>query len=172
MKKTEIHKPKANTIEAVAKRAGVSTMTVSRVLRGTDNVASDTRERVQEAMSDLGYVHNRLAGALASSRSEQIAVIVPSVDNIVFTEVLAGVAAALNESEFRPVIGLSDYDTLRELELVRSLLAWRPAGFVLANPLHDDETVRLLRTADVPVVELMQQIEHPIDMAYGLDHTS
>jgi len=161
---------KHNTIEAVAVRAGVSTMTVSRVLRGTDKVALKTQKKVNEAIEELGYVHNRLAGALASSRSAQVAVIVSSVGNIVFTEVLAGIAHALDGSGYQPVIGICEYDAGRELDLVRSMLAWRPAGFILAHTQHKPETVQLLRTADIPVVELMALAKDPIDMCIGLDH--
>lgn len=163
-------KDKSHTIEAVAKAAGVSTMTVSRVLRGTDRVAPDTRQRVKQVMQELGYVHNRLAGALASSHSAQIAVILSSIDNIVFAEVLSGVTATLNGSGYQPVIGVSEYSQHRELEIVRSMLEWRPAGFILTHPLHLEETRRLLLNASVPVMELMSLLDSPLDMNLGLDH--
>lgn len=168
----KIPSTKHNTIEAVAQTAGVSTMTVSRVLRGTGKVADKTRKKVEAAMSELGYVHNRLAGALASSRSAQIAVIVSSFENIVFTEVLAGVASALDGSGYQPVIGVSEYDLQRELALVRSMLEWRPAGFVLTHTRHAPETIQLLSKANVPVVELMEYSKEPIDMCIGLDHSA
>lgn len=164
-----ISPPRPNTIEAVAKAAGVSTMTVSRVLRETGNVSTGTQERVREAIARLGYVHNRLAGALASSRSTQIAVIVPSIQNIVFTDVLAGAAARLDGTGFQPVIGITEYDGARELELVRSMMAWRCAGIVLGHPTHLPETISILRAADFPVVELMALQQEPIDMCVGLD---
>lgn len=164
------NKDKAYTIEAVAKAAGVSTMTVSRVLRDTDSVAPKTRLRVEKAMQELGYVHNRLAGALASSRSAQIAVIISSIDNIVFAEVLAGITAALNGSGYQPVIGVSDYDAERELEIVRSMLAWRPAGFILTASHHKSDTRKLLKAAKVPVMELMELPARPLDMSFGLNH--
>jgi len=168
----EVIKPKPNTIEAVAKLAGVSTMTVSRVLRDTGNVSAKTQERVREAISTLGYVHNRLAGALASSRSTQIAILVPSIQNIVFADVLAGVAERIDGTGFQPVIGVTEYDGARELELVRSMMAWRCAGIVLGHPSHLPETIHLLKSADFPVVELMALQEQPIDMCVGLDQSA
>jgi len=161
---------KSNTIDAVAAAAGVSTMTVSRVLRGTDNVSATTQAKVRAAISQLGYVHNRLAGALASSRSPHIAVIISSVENIVFSEVLAGITNALEDSGFQPVIGISDYDLARELDLVRSMLEWRPAGFALAHARHNAETVKLLHQAALPVVEMMELTSNPVDMCIGIDH--
>jgi len=168
-KEHEVIKPKPNTIEAVANLAGVSTMTVSRVLRDTGNVSAKTQERVREAISSLGYVHNRLAGALASSRSTQIAILVPSIQNIVFADVLAGVAERFDGTGFQPVIGVTEYDGERELELVRSMMAWRCAGIVLGHPSHLPATTHLLQNADFPVVELMALQEQPIDMCVGLD---
>lgn len=165
-------KDKSHTIEAVAKAAGVSTMTVSRVLRSTDRVAPDTRKRVQEAMQELGYVHNRLAGALASSHSAQVAIILSSIDNIVFAELLSGVTTALNGSGYQPVIGVSEYSRERELEIVRSMLEWRPAGFILTHPVHLEETRRMLLNASIPVIELMSLLESPLDMNLGLDHVA
>jgi len=163
-------KDKSYTIEAVATAAGVSTMTVSRVLRSTDSVAPETRIRVEKTMRKLGYVHNRLAGALASSHSAQIAVILSSIDNVVFGEVLAGITAALNGSGYQPVIGVSEYDTEKELDLVRSMLAWRPAGFILTASHHNSETRKLLKTAKVPIMELMELPAKPLDMSFGLNH--
>ena len=163
-------KDKAHTIEAVARAAGVSTMTVSRVLRSTDSVAPKTRQRVETAMRELGYVHNRLAGALASSHSAQIAVIISSIDNIVFAEVLAGITAALNGTGYLPVIGVTDYSPKRELDIVRSMLAWRPEGFILTGTQHEQETCHLLKAAGTPVIELMELRDDPLDMCFGLNH--
>ena len=161
---------KSNTIEEVAAAAGVSTMTVSRVLRGTGNVSAKTCEKVQSSIAELGYVHNRLAGALAASHSAQIAVIIPTLQSIVFTEVLAGIAEALDGSGYQPIIGITEYDLQRECELVKSMMGWRPAGFVLANSHHLSDTVRILSRASVPVVEVMELTRKPIDICVGLNH--
>lgn len=163
---------KAPTIETVANRAGVSTMTVSRVLRGTNKVADSTRQRVESAMRELGYVHNRIAGTLAAQRSAQIAVIVPTLRNAFFGEVLAGIAEALDGTGFEPVVGVAEYDNRREYELLHSMMGWRPAAAILANLTHHKDTVRILTNAAIPVVEVMALRSHPIDMTVGLDHTA
>lgn len=160
---------KPDTIEAVARAAGVSTMTVSRVLRGKENVAEKTRERVLRAVEAIGYVPNRLAGALATSRSSHVAVIVPTLRNIVFPEVLAGIADTLEPTGLQPVIGITEYDLTKERDLVRSMLAWRPVGFILANTTHLPETRRMLSRSSVPVVETMELTPTPIDICVGLD---
>ena len=158
------------TIETVAELAGVSAMTVSRVLRDSDKVAATTRRRVEVAMRELGYVHNRLAGALAASRSTQVAVVMPTLRNSVFTEVLAGIASGLEGSGYQPVIGIAEYDRKRKYELLNAMMAWRPAGVILANIRHHADTTRILQRAEVPVVEVMGLTRDPIDMSVGIDH--
>lgn len=161
---------KPNTIDAVAEAAGVSTMTVSRVMRGKDNVSERTRDRVLEAARELGYIHNRLASSLASSRSAQIAVIIPSLRNSVFPEVLAGITDTLDNTEFQAVIGVTDYDLERERDLVVSMMSWRPAGMIITNSTHHEDVDRILSKANFPVVEVMELSGSPIDMCVGLDH--
>ena len=145
-------------------------MTVSRVMRGKDNVADSTRERVMTAVEKTGYVHNRLASSLASSTSAQIGVIIPSLRNIVFPEVLAGITDTLESTDYQAVIGVTDYDLERERGLVNSMLSWRPAGIIIANTSHQQETRVLLERAGIPVVEIMEFATDPIDMNIGIDH--
>src|SRR3979409_2593310 len=79
MSTTEPNEPhSAPTLSAVAKLAGVSSITVSRVVRLPDLVAPETRVRVEAAMRELGYVPNQLAGALASARTRSVGVLVPT----------------------------------------------------------------------------------------------
>jgi LacI family gluconate utilization system Gnt-I transcriptional repressor len=168
MTKRKSHTPV--TIETVADTAGVSTMTVSRVLRGTGNVSTRTRARVESAMDELGYVHNRLAGALAAAHGSQIAVIVPTLKSIVFTELLAGITDALEGIDYQPVIAITEYDQQKEWEMVKSMMGWRPAGLILANIYHVPELVSMLANSTTPVVEVMELTRKPVDMCVGLDH--
>src|SRR5690606_20377460 len=110
----------------VAARAGVSESTVSRVLRNIGPIAEATRVAVLKAAEELGYVPNRLAGALATTGSALVGVVVPSLDNIVFAEVLRGVTERLEEAGLQAVIGVTGYDLAREECIVSALLAWRP----------------------------------------------
>ena len=79
------------TLRDVSEASGVSEMTVSRVLRGRGDVSQATREKVLQAAKSLGYVPNKIAGALASQRVNLVAVIIPSMSNMVFPEVLTKV---------------------------------------------------------------------------------
>ena len=84
-------------------------MTVSRVLRNRGDVSDATRTRVLAAAKELGYVPNKIAGALASSRVNLVAVIIPSLSNMVFPEVLTGINQVLEDTELQPVVGVTDY---------------------------------------------------------------
>ena len=158
------------TVEQVAARAGVSTMTVSRVLRNQANVAEKTRDTVRAAAAALGYVPNLLAGALASARTPLVVVIVPSLGNIVFPEVLQGINAALEERGLQAVMGITGYDQDKEERLVETMLSWRPAGWIVTGLEHTARTRQMLRGARSPVVEIMDTDGKAIDMAVGLSH--
>ena len=72
------------TLRDVSEASGVSEMTVSRVLRGRGDVSQATREKVLRAAKSLGYVPNKIAGALASQRVNLVSVIIPAISNMVF----------------------------------------------------------------------------------------
>jgi LacI family gluconate utilization system Gnt-I transcriptional repressor len=158
------------TLSEVAALAGVSEITASRALRGSAAVTPDTVRKVQLAADSLGYLRNRLAGALAGGPSNQVGVILPSLSNIVFPDVLKGLEDRLEHAGFHPVLGISNYDPLQEEQLIRNLLSWRPAGLVIA-PCGLTETSRaVLAAADLPVVEIMDIDTDPVDMAVGMSH--
>lgn len=160
----------SGTLSEVARAAQVSEMTVSRVLRRKDKVAAKTRDHVLQVIRDLGYVPNRLAGALASSSSNQLAVIIPSLRNIVFPEVLSGITDRLDEAGYQAVIGISDYDLEREASLVEAMMSWRPAGIIVTNTRHSEHATKMLQVTKSPVVEMMDLTDSPIDICVGLDH--
>lgn len=162
--------PSAPTLAHVAALARVSQITVSRILRNKGAVAPSTRERVMQAVRQSGYVPNRLAGGLASAGSNLIGVVIPSLSNVVFPDVLRGVNEALKASEFQSVVAITDYDSGLEEELVRSILAWKPAAILIAGSDHTDATRTMLLNAGVRVAEMMDIDREPIDIAVGLSH--
>ncbi|QBF34288.1 LacI family DNA-binding transcriptional regulator [Thalassococcus sp. S3] len=152
----------------VAKLAQVSEITVSRVVRGAANVSPDTVRRVEEALEQTGYVRNRLAGSFGGRTSNQIAVILPSLSNIVFPDVLYGLEERLETAGYHPILGVSNYDTAREARLIAGLLEWQPAGLVIATTDLSPKARTLLTRAPCPVVEIMEIDADPVDMAVGL----
>ena len=156
------------TMDDVANRAGVSQMTVSRVMSGKGYISSKVRAQVEAAAAEIGYVQNRLARGLRSEQSSLIAVVLPTLGNTVFTEVLRGITDALTAQSFRPVFGLTEYSEEREYELVRDLLSWRPSGIVLAGLEHSDQTRQAIDASGVRVAEVMDIDGEPISAAFGL----
>ncbi|MFK0164329.1 LacI family DNA-binding transcriptional regulator [Rhizobium sp. NPDC090279] len=158
------------TLEEVAIEAGVSKMTASRALRGVADVSGETRDRVIEAATRINYVGNRLALSLSAQRTNLVAVVVPSMSNIVFPEVLAGISAGLDGSGMQAVFGISDYDVAKERAIIRDMLSWQPCAIIVTGLDQPEETVDLLRHANIPVIQLMDLDGTPIDFNVGLSH--
>lgn len=162
--------PVTPTLAHVARLANVSENTVSRVIRNKGAIADETRSRVISAIEQLGYVPNRAAGSLASSSSLIIGVILPSLSNIVFPEVLQGIHAALAETPYQPMIGVTDYDLLQEQKILSSLLAWQPAAIITTGFDHTETSRCMLQNNRIRVAELMDIDNTPVDLAVGLSH--
>lgn len=158
------------TLRDVSEASGVSEMTVSRVLRNRGDVSDKTRARVVEAAKRLGYVPNKIAGALASSRVNLVAVVVPSLSNLVFPEMLAGVEEVLGDTDLQPVVGTTNYDPAREERTLFQMLSWRPSGVIVAGLEHSDASRAMLANCGVPVVEVMDVDGMPVDAAVGISH--
>ncbi|MEZ5776877.1 MAG: LacI family DNA-binding transcriptional regulator [Paracoccaceae bacterium] len=161
---------RALTLRDVSEASGVSEMTVSRVLRNRGDVSDTTRERVLEAAKRLGYVPNKIAGALASQRVNLVAVIVPSLSNLVFPDVLSGVSEELEDSGLQPVFGVTNYSAEREEAVLYEMLSWRPSGVIVAGLEHSDAARAMLQNAGIPIVEIMDVDGTPIDSVVGISH--
>lgn len=157
------------TLRDVAEAAGFSEMTVSRALRGSGDVSSATLRKVEEAARRLGYVPNRIAGALASNRVNLVAVIIPSLSNMVFPEVMTGITEVLNDTPLQPVVGVTNYLPEREERVVFEMLSWRPSGVIIAGIEHPDAVRAMLTASGVPVVEIMDTDGEPVDAVVGIN---
>ncbi|MGN6765654.1 MAG: LacI family DNA-binding transcriptional regulator [Rhizobiaceae bacterium] len=158
------------TLADVAKRAGVSEITVSRVLRDKGPISLKTRERVMAAVAHLGYMPNRIAGTLASSGSNLIGVVLSSLTNNVFADVLGGIHSVLAPAGYQPVVGVTDYDEKEEERVVASLLAWQPAAMIVSGVNHTAATRLMLERARGRVAEIMDIDSAPLDLAIGFSH--
>ncbi|MBC7778843.1 MAG: LacI family DNA-binding transcriptional regulator [Proteobacteria bacterium] len=150
----------------VARVARVSLMTVSRVLREPDKVLDVTRERVDAAIRQTGYVHNALAGGLRSQgRTKVVAAVVPSVRNSLFAGTLQGLADALRADGLRLALGDSDYSKAEETALIRAFLSLRPSGLVVHDAIRSTALRSVLARAAIPVVEVGDLSRRPFDLA-------
>ena len=104
----------AVTLHDVAKLAGVAPITASRVVNHPEQVSPEVRQRVQDAIARTGYVPNRLAGGLASTRSRLVAAVVPTLSGPVFLETVQSLTEALAEQGYQLMLGQSGYSGSRE----------------------------------------------------------
>ncbi|GLK81009.1 LacI family DNA-binding transcriptional regulator [Methylopila turkensis] len=162
----------AATLADVARAAGVSEITASRVVRGRGPISAATRAKVEAAIAAVGYVPNRLAGGLASAGSNLVGVVLPSLSNSVFPDVLSGLNGAIAGERLRTLVAVTDYDLDAERDAVAALLAWRPAALVLVGLEHRPETREMLAASGATIIELMDIEGDPVDLAVGLSHTA
>jgi LacI family gluconate utilization system Gnt-I transcriptional repressor len=158
------------TLRDVSEASGVSEMTVSRVLRNRGDVSDATRKRVLAAAKELGYVPNQIAGSLASQRVNLVAIIIPSLSNMVFPEVLNGINQVFDGTPLQPVVGVTDYLPEKEERVLYEMLSWRPSGVILAGLEHTEAARAMMHNAGIPVVEIMDTDGRPVDSMVGISH--
>jgi LacI family gluconate utilization system Gnt-I transcriptional repressor len=144
------------TLTDVAQLAGVSANTASRALRGTRAVNTELVERVRAAAAQLGYVPDPAARALASARSANVAVLIPLLTNRLFVELLEEVQRCLQPAGYQTLIGVTHYRPQEEEELLRSYLAYRPAGLLVTGFDRSDTARQMIEASGVPCVYLME----------------
>ncbi len=139
-------------ISEVAALAGVSTATVSRVLNHPQKVRSLLRERVTEAIEQLGYIRHGAASALASQRSNTIGAIIPTIDNAIFALSIRALQRHLSANNYTLLLASSEYDPRREYQEVSSLVERGIDGIMLVGERHHPGLEILLGAKNVPFV--------------------
>jgi len=154
-------------IEDVARTASVSAQTVSRYLRSPGQVSGPAADKIRAAIAVTGYVPNLVAGSLASNRSSIIAVIVPTIAYPVHATQVQGLSDAVRSQGYQVLVGTTNYDRDTEHRLVETFLGRRVDGMVLAGAILRPDTVRLLRSSGIPIVQIWELPDDPVDMAVG-----
>lgn len=147
-----------STMSDVARRAGVSTMTVSRVVNGTGYTSSDTRARVEAAIAALGYVPNALARQLRSKRSKTIALVVSDITNPFFTTIARGVEDFFIGHGFSVMYCNTDEDEAEEEQYLLMLIERQVEGILLVPARSSGKSLRLLGRRHLPVVVLDRRV--------------
>lgn len=148
----------------VAERAGVSPMTVSRALSDGGKVSDALRQRVFQAVEEIGYLPNHLASSLSSNRSTTIGLIVPSIDNSIYTQTIKALSEVIRRSGFQLMIAECGSDRDEEEALIAAFLRHRVSGLILHNTEHSAGARLLVRNSGVPVVENGNLPRDPLDM--------
>ncbi len=152
-----------STISDVAKRAGVSAMTVSRAINGTGYTSSETRARVEAAVEELGYVPNALARQLRSKRTKTIALVVSDISNPFFTTIARGVEDVAASHGFSVMYCNTDESATEEERYLRVLIERQVDGVLLVPARSSGESFRLLKRHRLPVVVLDRRVARRVD---------
>lgn len=163
-------KKKRPVLQDVADRVGITKMTVSRYLRNPEQVSAALGEKIAVALDELGYIPNRAPDMLSNATSRAIGVLLPSLTNQVFADVLRGIEAITDEAGYQTLVAHFGYNPQKEELQLRSLLGWNIDGVILTERGHTPDTLRMLEVAGIPVIEVMDCVTPCLDMAVGFDN--
>ncbi len=156
------------TIHDVAKRAGVAPITVSRVINNSGYVSKETRECVEAAIAELGYVPNMLARSLRSKRTHTLALVLTDITNPFWTTVARGVEDAANDGGFNVILCNTDESETEQAKYLTVLLQKQVDGILLVPARSTAEPVELIQKQGVPVVVLDRRVPHAqVDVVRG-----
>lgn len=159
-------------LDDVAARAGVSSATVSRYFNNPALLSAKTADRIREAVAEIAYVPNLLAGGLASSRSRLVAVLVPEIVQSIFNDTMEALVDALSDEGYMPMLGLTGADNARVDPLIDAALSRRVDAIILTAEPTDEALRRRLRASGTPVIETWGLPDDPIDVAVGFSHVA
>ena len=137
----------------VAREAGVSLVTVSRVVNQPDKVSSETLAQVREAIRRLRYVPNLTAGSLASNRSRIIAAVVPTLASSIFSDTIDGLSQSLARAGYQLLVGQTHFDGVQEIQVVDAFIGRRVDGLLLIRSAQGHEVDERLAVAGIPFVQ-------------------
>jgi len=146
------------TVLDVAKRAGVAPITVSRVINNSGYISQETRERVEEAVKELGYVPNTLARGLRSKKTKTLALVVTDITNPYFTLMARGVEDAAAASDYTVIYCNTDESEQKEEKYVNILAQRQVDGVLMVPACGNVKTIKFLLANDINVVVLDRRI--------------
>ncbi|MEP0521038.1 MAG: LacI family DNA-binding transcriptional regulator [Hyphomicrobiales bacterium] len=144
---------KRPTIHDVARHAGVSAATVSKIMNGVKTVKPNNVERVQEVIRKLGYRADPVASELRQGQRRLIAAIVPELENSFFGALVSGIEKAAEKAGYKVIFATSRESEAREIEVVQRMHDWRVAGAIVV-PVHSElgGGASKLKDLDIPSV--------------------
>lgn len=146
-------------IQAVAKLAGVSIATVSRVLNGTAHVNDDVTARVRAAVEQLQYQPSRAARALRANHSTIIGLLITDIQNPFFTALVRGVEDMVQRNGYSLILCNSDENPIKERQYVEVLCAERVAGAIITPTREHQSALKLFREHNIPIVAVDRRIK-------------
>ena len=156
------------TIKDIAKQAEVSHSTVSRALRGSPLIAEGTAQRIRQVASELGYLPSAAARSLKTNRSQALGVIVSSIDDPYFSEILQGIEEAAQDSGYSLFMAASQRDSERERHIVKVMREHRVDGVIICSTSFSAEQSQQFLKYGIPIVAVNNQAAE--DYRYSIYH--
>jgi len=158
------------TIYDVAREAGVSMATVSRVVNNNPNVKPQTRKKVFEAIEKLGYRPNAVARGLASKKTTTVGVVIPDISNSIFAEVARGIEDIANMYHYNIILCNADKKKDKEIRVINTLLEKQVDGLLFMGGVVTDEHIRAFQTSTVPIVLCGTTVDNGEIPSVDIDH--
>ena len=165
-------KHKRPTLQDIAEHLGITKMTVSRYLRNPNAVAQETRHRIAAAIERFGYIPNRAPEILSNAKSKAIGVLLPSLTNHVFADVLKGIELIADEAGYQTMLAHYGYSVKKEENRIESLLSYNVDGLILSENYHSLRTLKMIEVANIPVIEIMDSSQVGIQQVIGFDNVA
>lgn len=163
-------KKKRPTLQDVANIVGVTKMTISRYLRDSSQVSSEMQSKIALALEELGYIPNRAPDLLSNAKSHALGILVPSLTNQVFSEVIRGIEKVTQAAGYQTMLAHYGYSAELEEARISFLLSYHIDGLILSESHHTPRTLKMIATADIPVIEMMDIVSPAIEQAVGIDN--
>jgi LacI family transcriptional regulator len=158
------------TIYDVAREAGVSMATVSRVVNNNPNVKPQTRKKVFEAIERLGYRPNAVARGLASKKTTTVGVVIPDIANAIFAEVARGIEDIANMYHYNIILCNADKRKDKEIRVINTLLEKQVDGLLFMGGTVTDEHLQAFNSSNVPIVLCATTDEKSSIPSVDIDH--
>ncbi|WP_432663209.1 LacI family DNA-binding transcriptional regulator [Wukongibacter baidiensis] len=164
----------AVTINDIAKAAGVSRTTVSRVLNDSGYVKEETREKIEKAIKELNYTPSAIARSLSTNKTNTIGVIVPEINNPFFGEIIKGISQVADEHNLNIILCNTDDSREKELKALKLLKGQRILGIIITPTYPEDkfnsEYLNTLENLGIPVVLIDGHVKYFNFSGVFIDH--
>jgi len=140
------------TIKDVAKKANVSTATVSRILNGLPGYSEETKKRVLKVIEELGYQPNAVARGLVSRKTKTLGVLLPNVSSLFAAEILNGIEDTAHESDHSVIVCNTDSNGIRTMKYLQVLNEKRVDGIIFTSEVLKKEYYDAMIEMNIPIV--------------------
>ncbi|EAR08505.1 gluconate operon transcriptional repressor GntR [Reinekea blandensis] len=158
------------SLQHVADEVGTTKMTISRYLKDPELVSEALGKKISAALDKVGYIPNKAPGILSKNQSHSIGVLVPSLTNQVFSEVIREIEQVLEQHGYQPMLAHYGYSKDREEDRITTLLSYNVDGLILSESHHTEKVRKMIKVAGIPVVEIMDSVSPPMQQAIGYDN--